>query len=98
MNKLMISGVFALLSFASVAQDQEKLKQTEPVKGNIAQPATPVGQKAEEKPMIHEESKATTKSDQPAKPSMEMQKSAINKQAKRSIPEKMEKSDPPKQK
>jgi hypothetical protein len=36
-------------------------------------------------------------SDQPAKPSMEMQKAAINKQAKREIPQKIEKADPPKQ-
>ena len=97
MNKLMIAGVCALLSFTSEAQDVEKTKQLEPVKGNVAQPATPVARKVEEKQVIQEESKETIKSDQPSKPSMEMQKAAINKQSKRAIPEKIEKADPPKQ-
>jgi hypothetical protein len=97
MNKLMLAGAFALLSFTSEAQDVEKTKQLEPVKGNVAQPATPVARKVEEKQVIQEETKTSVKSDQPAKPSMEMQKAAINKQAKREIPQKIEKADPPKQ-
>lgn len=97
MNKLIMAGVFALLSFASEAQAVEKAKQTEPVKGNVEQPAVPVNQKVEEKQVIHEETKTSVKSDQPAKPSMEMQKAAINKQTKRAIPQKIEKADPPKQ-
>ncbi len=94
MNKLMLAGAFALLSFASEAQEAEK---TKPVKGTAAQPADQVNQKVEEKQVIHEETKASSQSDQPVKQSMEMQKAAINKQAKKSIPEKVEKADPPKQ-
>ncbi|MFN5031345.1 MAG: hypothetical protein ACK5FX_03905 [Flavobacteriia bacterium] len=94
MNKLMLAGAFALLSFASEAQEVEKAKS---VNRTAAQPAVHVNQKVEEKQVIQEETKTSVKSDQPAKPSMEMQKAAINKQAKREIPQKIEKADPPKQ-